>query len=214
MFMNLAEYIGFKSESSKADFIKTTVFYAAFFYTGLQSFVASINFRSIEASSGSKGIYTDFNSYWFKDIGFIMIYNMVYNVFWPIMEFFIYYLLRHLYRMCDQKKFWPNDVYKTNCKTIYDFEAMYCGYQFYAHFKISFILNAIFCTFMYGAVLPILFPVCWCQLFVMYASERLLIHYSYTKPPMYDERLIRNTIRTLYVAPVLFFGVGAVAFSN
>jgi hypothetical protein len=34
------------------------------------------------------------------------------------------------------------------------------------------------------------------------------------KPPMYDEKLTKNTIRSLYLAPVLFFALGAVAFSN
>lgn len=91
---------------------------------------------------------------------------------------------------------------------------MYCGDTFYAHYKYSFIMNAIFCTFFYGAVLPILFPLCWFQLFFMYTSERLLIHYGYKKPPMYDEKLTKNTIRTLYIAPIGFFILGAIAFSN
>jgi hypothetical protein len=143
-----------------------------------------------------------------------MIYNMTYNIFWPLIEFIMYYAIRHVYRMCDQRKFWPNDVYRTKCTTIQQFEAMYSGSVFYAHYKYSFIMNAVFCTFLYGAILPVLFPLCWCQLFVMYASERLLIHYGYVKPPMYDEKMAMNTIKTLYLAPIGFFLLGAIAFSN
>jgi len=107
------------------------------------------------------GIYTDFNSYWFKDIGYIMIYDMVFNVFWPLIEFAMYYAIRHIYRMIDQCKFWPNNPHKTKCTTIQQFEAMYCGDTFYVHYKYAFIMNAIFCTFTYGAILPVLFPLCW-----------------------------------------------------
>jgi len=54
------------------------------------------------------GIYTDFNPFWFSDVGYTVQYNMIYNIFWPIMEFFMYYGLRHLWRMKDQNRCWPN----------------------------------------------------------------------------------------------------------
>jgi hypothetical protein len=104
IFITLAEFIGFKTKSAKEDFVKSTVFYSSFFYTGLQSFFATLSFREMSdmgMETDGSGIYTDFNSYWFVDIGYIMVYNMAFNVFWPLMEFAMYYTIRHIYRMCD-----------------------------------------------------------------------------------------------------------------
>jgi hypothetical protein len=118
-FIALAEVIGFKTKSAKEDFVKTAVFYCSFFYTGLQILFATLNFRMFaDEQIKSAGLYTDFNAHWFKDVGYIVVYNMTYNVFWPILEFGLYSGLRHLYRMWDQRKCWPSDVYRTRCTTI------------------------------------------------------------------------------------------------
>jgi hypothetical protein len=49
-----------------------------------------------------KGQISDFNATWFNNIGYSMIYAMIYNVFWPIMEFFAYWGLRVLSRVLDR----------------------------------------------------------------------------------------------------------------
>lgn len=100
-FIRLAEYIGFKTKSAKEDFVKSSIFYASFFYTGLMAFFSTLSFREMSMETDGSGIYTDFNSYWFTDIGYLMVYNMVFNAFWPLMEFGMWYALRHIYRMCD-----------------------------------------------------------------------------------------------------------------
>ena len=62
--------------------------------------------------------------------------------------------------------------------------------------------------------MPVLFPLCLIGLCVMYVVEKLMIHYSYRKPPMYGDKITSNVILMLYSGPIVFVAVGAFAFTN
>ena len=47
------------------------------------------------------GVYVDINSFWFRDVGFTIVSAMIINMLYPILEFFGFWALRHLYRMFD-----------------------------------------------------------------------------------------------------------------
>jgi hypothetical protein len=67
---------------------------------------------------------------------------------------------------------------------------------------------------LWGGLLPILFPLATLGLFIMYAVERLMVYYSYSHPPMLDERLTKMTVKTLYALPFVFCFITAWGFSN
>jgi hypothetical protein len=47
------------------------------------------------------GLYPDYNALWFNDIGVLIYAIMFSNMYWPVLEFFMYYGIRLLYRMMD-----------------------------------------------------------------------------------------------------------------
>ena len=47
------------------------------------------------------GIYTDINAFWFNDVGLMIISTMVFNMYYPLIEFIGYWALRWLYRAID-----------------------------------------------------------------------------------------------------------------
>lgn len=130
------------------------------------------------------------------------------------MEFFMYFGIRYVYRMCDQKKFWPSSVLDTRSQTLPNFVNIYLGPLFLVHYKYSFLLNIVFVTFMYGSVMPILFPIAWFQIFIFYCTERLMVYYSYQRPPMYDDAITKSCINLMYGAPCILLIFAAWAYSN
>lgn len=62
------------------------------------------------------------------------------------------------------------------------------------HYKYSTIMAIIYIAFLFGTVMPVLFPLCFLGLCVMYVVERLMIHYSYRKPPMIDDSITQKII--------------------
>lgn len=135
-------------------------------------------------------------------------------MYWPVLEFFIFWGLRLLYRMIDQRSIWPSDPSKTHCKTIQAFQEIYNGPEFTLHYKYSFILVVVFISFTFGSGLPILFPVGFLSLLLFYVVERLMIAYSYQKPPMYGSKTNQATLKMMSMAPILYCCGGAWFYSS
>jgi hypothetical protein len=67
---------------------------------------------------------------------------------------------------------------------------------------------------MFGAGIPILYPIAFLSLITFYVIERLLVAYSYREPPLFDQSLNREAIKMLMLAPILYLSVGFWMYSN
>lgn len=159
------------------------------------------------------GEYTDFGTQWFKDIGNTLIGAMIFNIYWPVCEFFMWYSKRVLMRILDRGLCTCNTD-KTKKTTLQQYIEIYSGPVFFIHYKYSAILNISFVTMMYGAGIPILFPIAVAALTVLYLMEKMMLYYSYRQPPMYDEKLNNNVLYLLGYAPLFFLAFGYWMFSS
>ena len=138
---------------------------------------------------------------------------MVFNIYWPVLEFIAFYCLRVFFRLIDRGLLSCNS-WRTRSKTIQKYVDIYSGPEYMIHYKYSAILNITFITFMYGAGMPILFPIAFASFITLYLMERLLVAYSYRQPPMLDETLNRLVIKIMIYAPLLYCTVGYWIFNN
>lgn len=76
------------------------------------------------------------------------------------------------------------------------------------HYKYSAIMNIVFLTMMFGAGLPILFPLASGSLLTMYLVEKYEIYYVFQQPPAYDDKLNNAVLVNLDKAPVLLLAFG------
>ena len=67
---------------------------------------------------------------------------------------------------------------------------------------------------MFGAGLPILYPIAWASFIVFYVVERLLVAYSYREPPLFDQTLHREALRLIKFAPLIYCAVAFWMFGN
>ena len=72
----------------------------------------------------------------------------------------------------------------------------------------------VFTAFFWGSIVPIMFLWCTLGLIIMYVVERLMIYYSYKRPPILDSSMTEAAIDILFFAPVPLCLVGSWAFSN
>jgi len=75
-------------------------------------------------------------------------------------------------------------------------------------FKYSNVLTITYVAFMYGTVLPILFPITFVGICNNFFMERLLLAYYYKQPGLLDNRLNDCGLDLLKKAPMfmIFFG--------
>ena len=107
---------------------------------------------------------------------------MIFNILWPIIEFFVFFGIRWLYRFTDKGM-------RKVCKkkqSVQDSVELEAGPTYAIHYKYSYIMNTIFITFMFGAGIPILFPIALAAFLVLYIMERLLLARSYRHPNFFD----------------------------
>ena len=216
IFIMLLECVRAPQSSIIASATMYSVLIVSFFNAGITYIIAPWSFRETDSLTHSffDGIYTDFNSQWFKDIGALIAETTLINVIAPTAEALAFYGLRLLGRAIDQRTCCPCDKRNTNAKTIQKFEAVYSGPLFFVHYRLAFIVNITYLTFLFGPGMPLLFPIALLGIIFNYVSERIRMAYSYQKPPMYDSSLSQHTLRALLIAPVFYALMAAWLFSN
>lgn len=137
---------------------------------------------------------------------------MIFNIWYPFVGEFIWAGIRSLKRYMDKSK--APEGSTTACTTQQQYIDIYCGAEFLMHYKYSAMLNTTFITMMYGAGLPILFPIAAAQLIVFYVLENYKFYWSYRQPPAYDEKLNTYCLKTLEKAPLILLGFAYWMFSN
>ena len=105
-------------------------------------------------------------------------------------------------------------AYMTSTSQIYKYLELYSGPNYIIHYKYSGVLNIVFVTMLYGIGLPMLFPIAFLSLFIIYATERYMIAYTYQLPPAMDDTMTENSIKMLSYTPILFLMNGYWMLSN
>ena len=82
------------------------------------------------------------------------------------------------------------------------------------HYKYSAMLNITFITMMFGAGMPILFPIASFSFFSLYIVENYMLYYVYKEPPAYDEKLNVEVLRKLAFGPLFLVAFGYWMLSN
>ena len=213
----LSEKIRFFSFTEETQFALTSVFWITFLNYGIIYLVAAWDCRNSHIPFVTKlfdGLYPDFNALWFNDIGVLIVAIMLANLYWPQLEFFMYWGIRLLYRMWDQRTLFPTNERNTRCKTPQAFEEIYSGPPFELSYKYSYILVVTYITFLFGAGVPILFPIAYVSLLGFYIVERLMMAYSYRRPPMFGTETNQVCLKALLGAPVVYCVFAMWMFNN
>ena len=95
-------------------------------------------------------------------------------------------------------------MYHTKKSQIFEYVDLYAGPEYIVHYKFSQVLNISFVTMMYGLGLPMLFPIAFFSLFVIYCTERYQLAYTYRMPPVMDDKMTKNALELLSYTPLLF----------
>lgn len=96
----------------------------------------------------------------------------------------------------------------TGTKTLQAYINLYAGPEYLLHAKYSSILTITYIAMLYGAGMPILFPIAAISLFVLFLVEKWAIYYIYKAPPAYDEKLSNKALGVLKLAPLLLLSFG------
>lgn len=102
----------------------------------------------------------------------------------------------------------------TKKTTQFGYITLWSGPIYMMHFKYSSMLTQVYMSFIYGLFLPALFPIAMMGIANLYICEKYQIYYWYRKPPMFDDKLNKQAIGILLMAPIAMFMMAFWAFGN
>ena len=142
---------------------------------------------------------------------------MLIQAFMPYIEFCIFFSLKKVSQWRD--KGFPccprgEGENKTKKITNAQYINLYAGPDYLMHFRYSSVIVQVYVAFMYGLMMPIIFPIVMVGIFNLYVMERLTLAYYYRQPPMFDEKLNNRALSLLQGAPIPMFLLSYWAFGN
>ena len=135
---------------------------------------------------------------------------MIFNSFFPTMIEIALMFVRKFKKRRDRK----NTEGGTKQTSIQGYIDLFSGPKFDVHFRYANILNIVYVTMMYGAALPILFPIALFSIGLLYLQENYMLYYAYKKPPTYDEQLNKKVVKALKFSPLFLTGFSFWQLSN
>jgi hypothetical protein len=103
LFMKIVVWTRSDSYSKEASATMHSVLVVSFFNAGILYIIAPWSFAESGAKDGSffSGLYTDFTSEWFLEIGNLIAETAAIGIFFPVIESVVFYGLRLLKRCID-----------------------------------------------------------------------------------------------------------------
>jgi len=210
-------WVGEDTHSEMTQTITSYVFITQFFNTGFILLLSNANFydSGIPLAMIFKGSSMDFGEIWYTDVGLSIVKTMMIAAFMPLVEFGGAWAPSWAKRKMDTGcKCCKTDSYTTKKMSIQRYAELWQGPDYFIHFKYSNVLNITFVTMLYGAAMPVLFPVAMLTFFNIYTQERLCLAYYYQQPPSLDDKLIKSTLRILKWGVVGYLAFGYWSYSN
>lgn len=91
----LVDWIGFSTETVRLSKTTTITFWVQFFNSAFLLLLINANLSEQPISFGmTGGSMGDFNATWFRTVGNVIIGAMTFNLYYPILEAGLYFLLR------------------------------------------------------------------------------------------------------------------------
>ena len=113
------------------------------------------------------GTYPDFTEKWYQEVATFLVVPTILNIFLPILEFLFSYLTNFLI-IWEDRGFSTNPNF-TKTKTIGQYIEIWKGEEFSLSDNYSYITVLVLMNLLYGAGIPILFPLtlfAWISIYI------------------------------------------------
>lgn len=155
------------------------VFIAQFFNTGFVLTLVNANMSEhsptwLTALVANK--FYDYGPQWYPEVGLLICKTMFINSIMPYVTLCTSFAIPAIKRRLSD----GNDPYKdkkTKVTSMAQFKTLWSGADYVIHFKFANVLNVVYVSMMYGAGMPILFPIAAFNFLNQYICERIIVAY-------------------------------------
>ena len=175
--------------------------------------LAHANFDSdAMAMLGVAGLYSDFSSAWYYDVGVLVMLVMLLNCFVPHFDLFVRLPLHRCRRCVDRGC--SKDHTLTRHLTQHDLNHLFEGPVFDIAARSAQALNVVFVCLVFSSAMPLLYVFGVINIMVIYWVDKWGFLRLYRKPPLYNAQLAYFCSSYLQYAGLAHCMVGVWMFSN
>ena len=91
---------------------------------------------------------------------------------------------------------------------------LYLGPEFIINYRVSWVMTVVYVTMFYGLGMPLLFPIAFFSLLLIYSFERYHLAYTYQKPPVMNHETIKIGLSFIHFTPLILLMNGFWMLSN
>lgn len=212
--------IGLSSQTLESQYMQLCMYTILFFNTGVVMMLVGANLQGRLPLFGTffDGEHHDFTSQWFVIIGTQVVLNSFGDLVGPPIAHYFNEIFFQVGMCLDQgrcrnKKRYPR-ASETRCRTISEYWETYAGPIYIIENGQAAMLNFITTCFLFGAGVPLLFPIAFLCLVILYIFEKKTICKQVRKPADYDPHMNHNLVRILLNGPILYSAFGYWMYSN
>lgn len=176
--IRLIKWIGYDTWSEMFTKITNATFIALFFNTGIVILLVNANLSEVSPGYFFNSGFADYTPIWYTQVGTALTTTLLYNVFIPPVSQLATSTITSLTRKLDQGLSPNTNRYSTKCTQPAAYIDLYSGAEYLFFVKYSSAFNVTFVTMMYGAGMPILFPIAALNYISMWLLERYNIAYN------------------------------------
>lgn len=156
------------------------------------------------------GTFSDFTSRWYQVVATPIVLLMLFQIVTPHFGLLLY--IAQGFRRCFDRKITFDDRI-TRQVIQRDYEDLYTGPSFDLQVRLSQILFLVFTCLTFSSGLPILYPIAFVTLFVMYWVDKFLLLRFYRLTPGFTKHLSNFVVQQLPFALFFHFLFGFFMFS-
>lgn len=211
--------IGYDSRTIESEKVRSYMFLILFFNTGIIMLFIGANLARLPLiGKYFDGKYSDFSDQWYVIIGAQVVLNSLGDLVSPPIIYYLNEIIASITRCLDQGKCCGKQRYPahdaTKCRTICEYWETYAGPEYVIENNQAAMMNFILTCFMYGAGVPMLFPISLLCLIVLYLFEKKMIARQVRIPPNFDPQMNEDIVSVFLIGPIIYSAMGYWMYSN
>ena len=187
------ENVGYGDITGKSIYVMKVVFYCYIYNFAILLLMNNANLTSQHLTwlswipIGNSGMFTDFTTKFYGLMGDLFVLLLLFNVFFQILfEVFIQIMVKIRAMVDSRGCTFEGRKYETKCESIDSYMSVHGGLTFHRHWRYGQVLTLVYMCMLFGAAIPILFPVTCLSLYIYFHEQIILIFKFYDVPPKHS----------------------------
>jgi len=181
--ISLITWIGFRTFANQYRKTLQVLFVSYFINSVLVLVLVNTNFENSRVPFVKHiftGAYTDFSRDWYDKIGSIIITSQIIMIISTPIDCAVRIVTQSFKQYNETGNFFKNEIPEQRSKTVAEFVSNNSNPPFNLDFRYAYFIVYVYVPFLFGAGMPVLYPITLANIVVQYYLDRVMVAYFHS----------------------------------